>query len=94
MSKFVPGQFRQKLQEKIKANPLPDGEELRPFAIKNLDPNTFANTPSQYAGNEAAKLNQSVSAPQGTASLPKDSIMNKPVHERMKAFITEQYGKK
>lgn len=94
MSTFVPGQFRQKLQEKIKNNPDVSANEEAPLRIKNTDPATFARPASSYAGNEMKQVNESVHAPSGTASLPKGSIMQKPVHERMKAFVREQYGKK
>lgn len=89
MPKFTPGQFRQSLQNKIKVAPDPEDEEIKPYQIKNLDPSTFSKPASRYAAGQMQQISQSVRGAQSTSSLPKDSIMNKPVHERMKAFVMQ-----
>jgi hypothetical protein len=94
MPSFTPGQFRKSLQEKIKNNPDAVAQEEEPLRIKNTDPATFARPVSTYAGSEMKQINESVHNPTGTAALPKNSIMQKPVHELMKAFVKQQYGQK
>lgn len=90
MSVFTPGSFKQSLQNKVNEKSAEAGdEELKPFAIKKTDPNDFRPRASDY---HARDQGQGVRG-QGTAVLPKDSPINKSVHERMKSFVKEQYGK-
>lgn len=93
MALFSPGQFKQSLQNKIKQDPNPVTQEPR-SPIINTDPSTFSRPASTYAGHEMRSIQQSVSSPASHANLPKGSIMNKPVHERMKSFVKQQYGGK
>lgn len=88
MSRFPPGAFKKQLQEKIKSL---DDAPAQKFEIKNVDPATFATRPSAYHAQDSL-LRSPVSG--STAKLPTASLMNKPVHERMKSFVKEQFGKK
>ncbi len=94
MAYFSPGQLKQKLQDKIRAGEdSSDEEELAPVPIKKTTPNSFAPNPALYASEQMKAIHNSVQGPKAASSLPKESIMNKPVHERMKAFVKQQYGK-
>ncbi len=90
MAHFTPGQFRSSLQNKIKAVPDPVAATSAPIAIKNNSPESFTKQASTYAAQEMREIRSSVQAPQSTASLPKGSIMNKSVHERMQSYVKSQ----
>ena len=89
MALFTPGQFRQSLQNKIKAVPDPTSPDAKTLQIKNNTPESFTQQASTYAANEMRQINSQIQSPRSTASLPPDSIMNKSVHERMQAWTKE-----
>ncbi|MBP9700723.1 hypothetical protein KBD71_05600 [Candidatus Woesebacteria bacterium] len=88
MSRFPPGAFKKQLQEKIKAQ---DDAPAQKFEIKNVDPSSFATRPSAYHAQDRELL---APKPTSSAIFPSASPINKSVHERMKSFVKEQYGKK
>ncbi len=88
MSRFTPGQFRKSLQEKIREKK-EDEEEENVQIIK--PPTSFSPRASDYHRKQGQEASDQKSG--GTAQLPTESPLNKPVHERMKSFVKEQYGK-
>ncbi len=94
MSRFTPGQFRKSLQDKIKLADSTQPQDNAPYAIKNNSQESFTQQASTYAAKEMKDIRSSVQAPQSTASLPKDSFINKSVHERMQIQSKAQFGGK
>lgn len=88
MALFTPGQFKRALQDKVKNTPDPvDDESDQPIPIKKTQPDNFIPRASDYH----AKPTTTTPGGYSTAQLPKDSPLNKSVHERMKAFVKDQY---
>jgi hypothetical protein len=93
MALFTPGQFRTSLQNKIKQVEDPVAVSAAPIAIKNNSQESFTQQAASYAANEMKSINAAVQSPRSTATLPRESIMNKSVHERMQSFVKSNNGK-
>ncbi len=90
MTLFTPGQFKQSLLKKIKETEEVASEEKPPLQIKK-DAEEFTPRASDYHASD--KNQRQEIRDKGTAQLPKESVLNKPIHERMKDFVKNQYGK-
>ena len=84
---YTPGQFKKSLLEKVKDAEKQKLEEEPPAQIKK-NGEQFSPRASDYHAKDGDQGGQ-----YRTAQLPKESPLNKPIHERMKAFVKNQYGK-
>lgn len=86
MPSLVPGQFRALLKQKIEQ--AEEEETLPPLQIKK-QAGSFSPRASDYH-----RVTPSSQSSSSTRSLPTGSPLKQSVHERMKAYVKEQYGKK
>lgn len=85
------GDLRKKLLEKVKAGEQEkQDQEETPIQIKNTNPGNFSRTPAWYHAQDTQKKSEHFSG----RPFPKESVMNKSVHERMKDYIKTNNGKK